>query len=249
MAFRYVLSADLLRKCYRMSKRRVALILSFIYCGLGQAVRGEILKAISFIIIFTLLIISTLLSSSPFPRFFGFAALLLMWIVGILDAYIDEEVIMERKQWLIWQRLFAVLPVAVASGAIVTLLILWSQNFSAPSKRPVSHEPVDEVVKTIPDTHIPDDVQAGDQSDVSEFFSIQVAAFKDSEKAKEFHQDLLSKAYPARIEYPKSEEEGWYRILVGKFQSKQDAVPLAERLSKQEELTYIIVHCPSPQTE
>ena len=232
-----------------MSKRKVALILSFIYCGLGQALRGEILKAISFIIIFTLLIISTLLSPSPSLRFFGFTALLLMWIVGILDAYIDEEVLMERKQWLIWQRLFAILPVAVASGAIVTLLILWTQNFSALSKRPMSDEVADEVFKIMPDTHTPDDIQAGDQSDVSEFFCIQVAAFKDSEKAKELHRDLLSKAYPARIEYPKSKEEGWHRILVGKFETEQKATPIAERLHEQEGLSCIIVRRSFPQTE
>ena len=46
---------------------------------------------------------------------------------------------MERERWLIWQKTLAVLPVAVIFLAVVMLMILWSQDFSAANERLVDN--------------------------------------------------------------------------------------------------------------
>jgi cell division septation protein DedD len=82
-----------------------------------------------------------------------------------------------------------------------------------------------------------------DQSDISSPFSIQVAAFKDKENAEEFCSELLSKRYPARMEYRTSAaEEEWHYVLIGTFRNEQDAIPLAEQFREQEGMPYMIVH-------
>jgi len=162
--------ADLWRQQWSLDKkmnkkrRRVALILSFIYCGLGQVREGEILKGINFIAIYTLLMVSFFFFSSsatPLVRFFGFSILLLMWFMGMVDAYIDDEILKKKKRRLIWQKLLSVLPVAVISGAVIALLMLWTQNFSAPGG-----------------------MRTRNRSNSPVFFSIQVAAFRDNEKER-----------------------------------------------------------------
>ena len=87
---------------------------------------------------------------------------------------------------------------------------------------------------------------AEDQSDNSESFSVQVAAFKQLEEAKSLYENLLYKGYKAKIEPPASEEEGWYRVIVGKFRTREDAVALAEELHVREKLSYVIVQNDKP---
>ncbi len=58
----------------KLRRQILPLILSFICCGLGQVYRGEVKKGISFLLIYSLLILSffTSLSSHVFVRFFVF---------------------------------------------------------------------------------------------------------------------------------------------------------------------------------
>jgi len=74
-----------------------------------------------------------------------------------------------------------------------------------------------------------------------EFFSIQVVAFTEVERAKEVCRELLSTGYPARVECPTPGQQNWYRVLIGKFDNEQDAVSCAERLRNQNGSAYMIV--------
>ena len=116
-----------------MSNRKAALIMSFICPGLGQIYKREILKGISFIMICALLVVSLffLFPPPPFLYFFGLSILALMWLVGMVDAYIDYEFLMGKERWMIWQKLLSILPVALISVAVVALIMLWMQDFSA----------------------------------------------------------------------------------------------------------------------
>ena len=124
-----------------MDKCKIALILSFIYCGLGQVYKREILKGIDFIIIYTLLIASFFFAppTSPLLHFLCLFIIVLMWLMGMVDAYVDNGFLMEKERWLIWQKLQPTLSTVVISGAMITLLMLWVQILPAVNKH-LSHD-------------------------------------------------------------------------------------------------------------
>ncbi len=95
-----------------MKKRLVPLLLSFIYCGLGQMYNRHIMKGLDFIIIYTLLIASYF-SPVPWLRLVGLSLLPLIWFIGMVDAYLGDEVTLHRKKWLI----------GVIPGVIISILI------------------------------------------------------------------------------------------------------------------------------
>ena len=170
-----------------------------------------------------LLILSIFFLPPPPPLLYysGLFILLLVWLVTIVDAYVDDEFIMERERWLIWQRTLAVLPVVVISLALVTLMMLWSQDFSAANERLVNS------AMTAPDVRSPEEVSADTETDVdldsSEFFSVQVASFRELERAEIIYYDLLSRGYTVRMSRTTSAGEVWHRVLVGRFVSEQEA--------------------------
>ncbi len=112
-----------------MENRKTALILSFIYCGLGQIYKRQVLKGISFIIIYTPLIAFFILARpSPVLHFLNLSIIVLMWLMGMVDAYVDIRTIR-------WQRLKDALSFAVTSGAVVILLILQARVLSVPDEQ------------------------------------------------------------------------------------------------------------------
>jgi len=100
-----------------LKSRKLALILSFFYCGLGQIYKGQILKGVNFVIIYTALI-----AFAFFPmrltQIIGISALPLMWIVGMVDAYMVEAVFIDRRRFLL-----AILPGIVLSGIVLYIQI------------------------------------------------------------------------------------------------------------------------------
>ena len=229
-----------------MRSCRAALILSFICPGLGQIYRREILKGISFIMICALLVVSLffLLPPPPFLYFSGLSILLLMWLVGMVDAYIDDEFLMGRERWLIWQKLLSILPVALISAAVVALIMLWMHDFSAMNERLVASARL----KTPPGIHsLTGSTTESFQLSVispgnSEFYSIQVASFRDLERAEKAYWDLRYRGYTVAIEQSISGAEIWHRVLVGRFSSEQDATAFTEILHEREGFSGMVVH-------
>ncbi|MBD3183102.1 hypothetical protein GF312_12480 [Candidatus Poribacteria bacterium] len=77
----------------------------------------------------------------------------------------------------------------------------------------------------------------------SQFFTIQIGAFtRDSlDKAEKLRDTIDKNNYTVRIESPRSNNDKWYRVLVGHFESRQKALDAAKELSQKEGLSYIIV--------
>lgn len=104
-----------------MRKRTVALILSSIYCGLGQIYRGRIAKGINFAVIYSLLIASYFRSTS-FLRGLTLLVILLMWAMGVVDLYMDRR--LHRREKSSRRRRFqAIMPFSVILCAIAILLV------------------------------------------------------------------------------------------------------------------------------
>jgi len=228
----------------RLSNRKAALIMSFICPGLGQIYRREILKGISFIMICALLVVSLFFLLPPplFLYFSGLSILALMWLVGMIDAYIDDEFLMGRERWMIWRKLLSILPVALISAAVIALIMLWLQDFSAMNERLVASARL----RTPPGIHSltdsADDTEISAQPGNSEFYSIQAASFRDLERAEKAYWDLRFKGYTVAIEQSTSGDEIWHRVLVGRFSSEQDATAFTETLHEREGFSGIVVH-------
>ena len=199
----------------------------------------------------TLLIVPLFFLSSPpsLLYFSGLSVLLLIWLVGMVDAYIDDEALMGKERWLIWEKLLSILLVAVMSVAVVILMMLWSQDFLATSERLVAGASL----RTATDVHsLPDKLDhtgISVQSGKSEFFSVQVGSFRDLERAEEVYLDLLFKGYTATIEQAVSADEVWHRVLVGKFSSEQDAVLFTKKLYEREGFSNMVVRRRSAEKE
>ena len=217
--------------------------MSFICSGLGQIYKREILKGVSFMMICALLIFSIFFLPPPPPLLYysGLPILLLVWLVTIVDAYVDDEFILEKEQWLIWQRTLAILPVTVISLAVVVLMILWAQDFSATSEPLVD----DASVNTAPDVRSPDEVKASTETVVdlnsSKFPSIRAASFRTLEEAETVYYALLSKGYTVKMVRSTSADAVWHHVLVGKFSSKQDAISFIPKLRKREGFSDMVI--------
>ena len=208
------------------------------------------MKGVSFLIICMLLLFPLIFLTQPsdISYLLGLSALVLMWVMGMIDAYINDELFLGREQWLAWQRVLTILPVLVISTTMVVLLVLWTQDL------PVNNKPLvaDTDPRINPDIHNTDsnsqktaeievDMETDSPSESSNFFSIQVAAFSDVEGAEVTRRDLASKGYTVRIGQSVSGDGIWYRVLVGQFSNEQDAIAFMEKLRQREGLSDMLV--------
>jgi len=222
-----------------VKNRKLALILSFIYCGLGQIYKGQTLKGIDFAIIYTMSMVAYFSSPSPWLQRIGLSILPAIWLIGMIDAYI---VVTQRKQWLL-----VILP-----GVFVLLLLMCIQMFmgmdegSKADSQIANVPPINDAqsIAPLPAEEAPPDTPEIVQPDLLEFFSIQVGAFKVESlgEAEKLRDEMSKKGYQARLEDPELTKDGWHRVLVGKFRTDQEATAFAEELRRKENLSYIIVN-------
>ena len=233
---------------HRLRNRKAALLLSFICPGLGQIYKREVLKGINFIIICALLILPLFCFSSP-PRLLHLlrlSILLILWLVGMADAYMDDELFMGRHGWFAVQRVLAILPLVVIFIAVAALLMLWTQDPAVTNERLM---PDADLKATLDDSPNQADAGTSIQSDNSIYFSVQVAAFRELERAEAVYRDLLSKGYTVRIGQFISADELWHRVIVGKFPTEQDAMSFTETLHERERFSDMVVRRWTPEKE
>ncbi len=66
-------------------------------------------------------------------------------------------------------------------------------------------------------------------------YTVQIASFPTMDNAKEMEQSLKSKTYPAYIKAANLPNKGtWYRVRVGEFTTKQDALLYMESLKREQ---------------
>lgn len=190
-----------------------------------------------------LLILSLFFLSPPLPLLYylGISILLLIWLVNIVDAYVDDAFLMERARRLTWQRTLALLPVGVIFAAMIILMALWASDFSETNRRLVAGASL----RTIQNARPPADSQNVTESIVEKNetgeFSIQVASFRELWRAKEVYHDLLDKAYTVNMEQVVSANETWHRILIGKFGDEEGAMSFMKTLYERERFSNMVV--------
>jgi cell division protein FtsN len=66
-------------------------------------------------------------------------------------------------------------------------------------------------------------------SAVSETYSVQVGAFKESREAEDLARSLRSKGFESRVDPPGSSGQ-FYRVKIGRFSTRAEAVAMEQRL-------------------
>jgi hypothetical protein len=192
----------------------IPLILSFIYCGLGQIYNRQIVKGIDFIIIYTVML-GSLFLPIPLWRLAGLSLLPTMWFIGMMDAYLGEDAFVRRRHFLL-----GILP-----GVLLSLLVFYAQY---------THR--------LPIPNARHNMPAAAISGRSESFSVRVAAFRELSVAEDLKEELLRKGYSVRIEQFLSTDGRRFRVLMGNFDTATDAAALARKLREQEEFPGAAVH-------
>jgi len=187
-----------------MNKRVVPLVLSFIYCGLGQLYNRQIAKGLDFIIIYTLLLGSHFV---PSFRAIGLSLVPLMWFIGMVDAYMGDNAIFDKKKWLL-----GVLPGIVIS--LGTFYMLYIQPAMNPDVSDVR------ITQTNPN--------------YSAVFSVAVDSFEIREQAEKLYDDLSLKGYSVRIKRSEITGKTSFYVLMGRFDTAEDAAPLVAKMFEQE---------------
>jgi len=222
-----------------LRNRKLALVLSFIYCGLGQIYNRQILKGVDLIIIYTMLFIAAF-SSLPWLRVLAISILPFMWLIGMADAYISRNRDFQTRKWL----------VIISVATFISILVFVFQVFFIPNvvlgnneqsggTSSISEDPGNELSDA---SDMPEELQSQGTADDSGFFSIQAATFRQLKNAEKLRDELLYKGYPARIEDSSSEDRKWYRVLVGRYQTRGDSLSVAKELRERERIFYMIVH-------
>jgi len=148
----------------------------------------------------------------------------LLWVVGMADAYIDGTMSFRRrshiKKWAL-----LILP-----GVIISTLVFYIQM------RPEIYRMMGWQEASAMRQNV------SSQSSVSTgFYSIQVGAFVDREKAEKLRDELLEKEYSAVVERQKGSQRRWYHVYVGKFQTQDQAIVFGDKLREQEGRAYMLV--------
>jgi cell division septation protein DedD len=268
--------------------RKLALILSLVYCGFGQIYKGEAWKGINFAIIYTTLILSLIFiaSTSPLAQLALIILLILMWLTGMIDAYADEKTFIEGNHGLLWKTLIMVLIVIGIFGSVVTvtLLVVRPQVFASDSgtidtnpasnsnKTMDSSQPKTIVTKKLDSvlqeaqTQIPntqtnetiqekpaedsnqaktassEEIKSDVESEKTGYYTVQVGAFSESNRAEELAKQLQQRGYSVNVILPLANESpAFYKVWVGKFDSKDSAANNAEKLNKYEGVTKVAI--------
>jgi len=254
--------------------RILASILSLVYCGFGQIYKGEVLKGINFVVIYTALILSIIFLSSvsPLAQLILILLLVLMWLVGVIDAYGDEKTFIEGNYGLLWKTLIMVLIVVGISGSVVavTILIVRPQVFTPgfgnitthvasdnktkdlsqqdSSQNQMSNAQTSENIKENP-IQVSNDPKNTSSEEIKKdaespanYYTVQVGAFSESDRAEDLLKQLKEKGYSVRVISPLPDENpALYKVQVGKIDNRDSATKLAKKLNEYEGVISLVI--------
>jgi len=222
-----------------LKNRKLALILSLLYCGVGQIYNGHMIKGIDFIILYTLIILTSFFAPAYRLSVMARTAWPFMWVVGAADAYMSETIPLYRKKY-IKKWVLAFLPGVVLSGVVFYIQL-----------KPRIYSFMGWQAKVV----IEEQSSSYDTSDTSGtsvrsiFYSIQVGAFVNRGVAEKLRDELLDKGYPANVERLRGRQRQWYHVYAGNFQTRGEAIAFGEKLREQEGHAYVLVPRVTPKEE
>ena len=225
-------------KAIELKNRKLALILSLLYCGVGQIYNGHMIKGIDFIILYTLIILASFFAPAHRLSVMARTAWPFIWVVGMVDAYMSETIPLYRKKYKKKWAL-ALLPGVVFSGVVFYVQLKPMPRFMRWQK--------EVVIKDQSGSHDTSDTSGTSVRSI--FYSIQVGAFVNRGGAEKLQDELLDKGYPANVERLKGRQRQWYHVYVGNFQTRWEAIAFGEKLREQEGHAYVLALRVTPKEE
>jgi len=233
------------KEIHPLKNRKLALALSCLYCGFGQIYKGEILKGIDLIFIYSMLI-WCYLSSLAVLSLIGTFAIPLIWAFGVVDAYVREKDY-NPQNWK-WCLLFVLLAEIIVAPILLfghgylvsdTKTIINTGDINIPPQLDVK---VEEQQESQVQKSSPDQEASGEKVLPEQYYTVLVGSFRVETRANNLHNTLLAKGYSARIELVEIRNKGlWYRVVVGEFASREAAKVLAEQFYKKERLSCKVI--------
>jgi hypothetical protein len=236
--------------------RILALILSLVYCGLGQIYKGKVLKGINLAIIYTTLVLSLIFLSSisQLALLILIFLLILMWLTGMLDAYADENTFIIGNHGLLWNTLIMVLIAVGISGSVVTVtvLIVQPQVFALGFGNMTTHVTSDNKATKDLSQIKPMGTEKSNlvlQGDTSQN-QVPKANTSDSIQENLVQVSNDTKDISSKIkEGVKSEKASYYSIQAGAFSESERAESLAKQLREKGYSIHIISPSPDESPE
>ena len=230
-----------------MSERIIALILSFLCCGLGQIYNRQILKGIDLIIIYLgsviLAIFSSRFSISNINRSLILAVASFLWIIGMIDAYIDGDWFFLRRKWV-----FIYIAISVLPAIFITAFSFWKYFYLASNN--ITNDSGKALISKIPGTIVEDNnhtklnnayvrPKVNKISEPSKIY-IQVATLKDPENVANLRRRLEKKGYKVVVEPVKIQNEFFHRVIVDDIKNEKSADNIADEIRREENTNVII---------
>lgn len=232
-----------------MNGQIIALILSFLCCGLGQIYNKQILKGIDLIVIYlgmiTMAILSSHFSITNINRSLILAIVSFLWIIGMIDAYIDGD-------WLFLKRklVFIYIAISILPAIFIMAFSFWKYFYLAPNS--IVNDSGEALISKIPNptmdnnnhakpNNADDNSEINNVSEPSKIY-IQVATLKDLENVSNLRRRLEKRGYKVVIEPVKVQNEFLQRVIVDDIKNEKDASNIADELRKEENTNVIIYH-------
>ncbi len=230
-----------------LNERVIALVLSLLCCGLGQIYNRQILKGIDLAIMYlgmiVLAIFSSHLSISDISRSLIIAVVFFLWIIGMIDAYIDGD-------WFFLKRRLVFIYLAISIfPAVLIVTFSFLKHFYLGSN-PVSNDSGDVVMSSISNVAVENGPKKekssiniiSEISHISEpsKLYIQVAALKDLENVVRLRKRLEKKGYSVVVEPLKLQDQFLHKVIINDIKDEDSAKLIADKLKKEENLNVII---------
>ena len=150
--------------------------------------------------------------------------------------------------WMFLLGIWAGQTILLPSGKSVATLPFTNPAASKAQKKksPVKEKASSETSRFTAAEKGPQDPGAA-QPDFAEpsYFCLQVAAFKESARAKRAVQTWRSRGYDAFLQSPDDADDSFWRVFIGKFENLSEANDLAARLEKKENAKAFIALLPA----
>lgn len=232
-----------------LSERIIALFLSFLCCGLGQIYNKQILKGIDLVIIYigmiALAIFSSRLSISNMSRSIILAIASFLWIICMIDAYIDGDWFFIRRKLVFIYLAISILPavfiVAFSFWKYVYLtsnLVINGLENASISRTPNTIIKNDPKIKKININESPEIINNSESSKLH----IQVAVLKNLENVVNLRKRLEKNGYSVVIERVRLQDQFMHKVIINDIKDEREAKLIADKLKKDENLNVIIYH-------
>ena len=214
--------------------RKLALILSLIYCGFGQIYKGEVWKGVNFVIIYTALILSLIFiaPSSQLAQLLLIFMLILMWLTGMIDAYADDKIFIESDHGLLWKTLIMWLIIIGVFGSIttVTLLVVRPQLFTFSSGTIADSNKI--IDSSQPKPAKTEKLSSGLQGLQNQTPKTQMNDLGQEKPIQNSNQTQIASSEKSKKD-TESENTGYYTVQVGVFAEISSAEELTKQLKEK----------------